>query len=194
MRKFTWIALILTIPILSGCKSLKEIKTFAKCDFRMVSLTNPKIAGVGITGKNSFKDLNFLDGAKLTKSLLSGRLPLNFTLNVEAKNPNPTTAAMNSMEWIAFIDGVEIARGNNQQRVEIPSNGGKSTIPLNISTDLKSLLAQKSRDAILNFGFNLADAGNRPTRVTLKVKPTISVAGIPLSYPGFISVNREFGN
>jgi hypothetical protein len=45
----------------------------------------------------------------------------------------------------------------------------------------------------MNFGLNLAGSGNRPSRMTLKVKPTIMVGTTPISYPGYLSVTNEFG-
>ena len=121
-------------------------------------------------------------------------MPLVFTLNIEVKNPNTTMAAMNNFEWIAFIDNTQIAAGNVNKRVEIPANNGVAIVPFTVGCDLMEVLKGNSKDNVLNFGLNLAGAGNRPTRVTLKVKPTIVVSGMPMQYPGFISVSHEFGS
>ena len=40
---------------------------------------------------------------------------------------------------------------------------------------------------------NLAGAGNEPSRVSVKVKPTINVGAFPLTYPGYFTVSKEFG-
>jgi hypothetical protein len=60
--------------------------------------------------------------------------------------------------------------------------------------DLQKALNGKSADAIINFGMNLAGAGNKPTRFTLQMKPTIIVSGFPITYPGYLNVKTEFGS
>ncbi len=194
MKNKLIITLVVTAFLFSSCEVLKELKTFAKCDFKMGKLVNPNLAGVSIKDKKKVTDLSFRDAAKLTYALTKGSLPLNFTLNIDAKNPNPSKASLNSMEWIAFIDGIEMVRGNMNQRIEIAANNGVATIPLNVNIDLKKALNKKTKDALLNFGFNLADASDQPTRVSLKIKPTIVVANIPLTYPGYFTVTKEFSS
>jgi hypothetical protein len=50
-----------------------------------------------------------------------------------------------------------------------------------------------AEDAV-NMGLGLSGSGNKPTRITLKVKPSILVGQTVLRYPGYIKVNQEFGN
>ena len=190
---------VLFIPIffsfmLSSCSFLKEIATLGKCEFRVTTLENPTLAGVDVSDINSFGDFGFADMGIFTASIMKGILPLDFTLNIEARNPNPATAAMNRLEYIALIDDVQIASGAMDQRIEIPSSGGIATIPLRLTTDLIEILKKDSRQALVNFGLNLADAGNRPTRVSIKVKPTILVGGIEIVYPGYFDVHYDFSS
>jgi len=190
---------VLIIPIfislmLSSCSFLKEIASLGKCEFRVTTLDHPTLAGVDVSDINSFGDFGFADMGILTASIMKGVLPLDFTLNIEARNPNPATAAMNRLEYIALIDDVQIATGALDQRIEIPASGGIATIPLRLSTDLIEILKKDSRQALINFGLNLADAGNRPTRVSIKVKPTILVGGIEIVYPGYFDVHYDFSS
>ena len=180
--------------ILNSCSFLKEVTAFGKCDFRVTTLENPRLAGVDVSDINQFSDIPFSDMGVITASILRGSLPLNFTLNIEARNPNPATAAMNRLEYIAMIDDVEIATGSLNQRVEIPANGGVTTIPLQLGTDIFELLQGESRQALVNFGLNLADAGNRPTRVGIKVKPTIIIGAVEIQYPGYYKLDYEFSS
>ncbi|MCK4854469.1 MAG: LEA type 2 family protein [Bacteroidales bacterium] len=176
----------------NSCNFLKEISTLGKCEFRVTTLEDPEIAGVDISQIHSFTDLNFVDMGIISSSFLRGDLPLSFTLNVEVRNPNPAMAALNGLEYLAFIDDVEVARGQLDRRIEIPANGGITTIPLRLSTDLIDILKKDSRQALVNFGLNLADAGNRPTRVSIKVKPTILVGAMEINYPGYFTVKHDF--
>jgi LEA14-like dessication related protein len=192
-RLSIFIPVVLLVAISeNSCNFLKEISTLGKCEFRVTTLEDPEIAGVDVSQIRSFTDLNLVDMGIISASMLKGDLPLSFTLNVEARNPNPAMAALNSLEYLAFIDDVEVARGNLDRRIEIPASGGVTTIPLRLSTDLIDILKKDSRQALVNFGLNLADAGNRPTRVSIKVKPTILVGAMEINYPGYFTVKHDF--
>ncbi len=195
MKQICIIQLLLFVSLLTSCdisKQISEMTTFSKCDFRLYTVENLNLAGINIQEYKSYTDLNLLDIAKISSAMSKGTLPLTFTLNVQVKNLNPTTAALNKMEWILFIDDIEILNGVSEQRVEIPPNGGISNLPLQINADLMKVLTQESAEAISNFAFNLAGQGNQPTRLMLKIKPTVMVGNMPVTYPGYISVKNEF--
>jgi len=174
-------------------QQVQQMATFAKCEFKMKSLTKTKLVGVNIQQKKNFKDLSFMDAASVTRTLLSGKLPLSFQLNIETKNPNQSTAAMQKIAWKLYIDDILMTTGELNKAISIPP-GGTENLPININLDLKELLKKDTKTAILNFGFNLADAGNYPTRVRLDIKPTINIAGTPIEYPGYFSLKKEFGS
>jgi len=158
----------------------------------MNTLTNANLAGIDVQTKKSFSDLTLMDAANVSKSLLQGTLPLTFTLNIEAHNPNTSAASMQKLEWRAFIDDIEIAAGVADQKISIPP-AGSQVIPLLVQVDIKKLLNNEAKNTLLNFGFNLAGAGNYPTRVKLDIKPTVYVGTFPLSYPGYFTLKKEFG-
>jgi hypothetical protein len=182
---------------LYSCDVLQQagrMATFARCEFRLQSVNQLRLAGVQVQNIQSTSELSLLDAAKLTTAIASGSLPLEFILNVEARNPNASQAGMSRMEWILFIDDTEMSRGILEQPVTIPANNGIAVIPMKLNLDLMKVLSGKGKDAILNFGLNLAGAGNKPTRFSMQLKPTIQVASIPVTYPGYITVRTEFSN
>jgi hypothetical protein len=164
----------------------------AKCEFRVRDAENIMLAGISIQNVNSLKSLNLGDAAKIMAAMGSSTLPLTLTLNIDAKNPNTTAAGMNRLEWILFIDDIQMTSGVVEKAFTIPPNNGTATIPVAVGMDLKKVLQGKSLDAIVNFGFNLAGVGNRPTRIKAKLKPTIMIGSHPLSYPGYITVSTDF--
>lgn len=197
MRKFRFAtALVMVVFFVSGCEILNQVQQMAnlsKCEFRLKTVDQLRLAGVNIQQVRQLSDLSMMDAAKITTAAMSGgSLPLNFTLNVEAKNPNTAVAGLNRLDWTLLIDDIEMVSGVNENRVQIPANGGTSIIPLTISIDLKQALKGKSGDAIANFGLNLAGAGNQPTRITLKAKPYISVGSQTIAYPGYLTIQNEF--
>ena len=195
MKKIKILFLCLVI-LISSCDVLKDLNgmaNFAKCDFRLNTVNNIRLAGVNVQQVKSLSDLNIIDVANITASLASNTLPLSLTLNVDVKNPNSQKAVMNAMAWILLIDNIEMTSGQMNQRIEVMPNNGIASMPLDLSVDLKKVLTGRSLDAVKNFGLNLAGAGNKPTRITLKVKPTIVISGISIVYPDYITVSNNFG-
>ncbi|MBK6347114.1 MAG: hypothetical protein IPF68_14520 [Bacteroidales bacterium] len=197
MKKIPVIAAIfLMITLITGCEILdqaRQVAMLSKCEFKLKTVDQLRLAGVNIQQVKKLTDLNMMDAAKITAAAVSGgSLPLNFTLNVEARNPNTNTAGLTKLDWILYIDDIQMVSGVNEQRVQIPGNGGTGIIPLSIGIDLKQALKGKSGDAIANFGLNLAGAGNKPSRITLKAKPTIMVGSQAIAYPGYLTIQNEF--
>ncbi len=181
---------------LSSCglfEQVGQMATLAKCDFKLKSVQNLTLAGVNIQNIKSVSDLGLIDAGVITAALAGGQLPLSFTLNIEAKNPNDQLAAMNRLDWILFIDDIEMLQGVMSERIQIPGNGGTSVLPLQMNVDLKKVLSGKSAETIINFGFNLAGMGGEPTRITVKAKPTITVGSREIVYPGYISITTKYG-
>lgn len=186
---------IVGLLIFAGCSIVQQVnqmKPFARCEFRLKSAENIRLAGVDVGRYKSVRDLNFADGARFALALSQKELPLSLTLNVEVKNPNTESASMNRMNWRMFIDENEIAAGLLQEKVSVSGSGGVSTLPLKASADLKKVLTGKTVESIGNFAFNLAGEGNQPTRFMLKVKPTIDVLGFAVEYPEYFDVKTEF--
>jgi hypothetical protein len=175
---------------LSPLDQLRQLKAFAKCDFRLASVEGTRFAGIPIQGKT---ELSPLDALKLKAAASAGTLPLSFRLNVEAKNPNDEVAAMNRFAWTLYVDGRELTSGALEQRVEIPPGGAVATVPLEITVDLKKALSGQGMDSMVNLAFNVAGQGTRPTRITLKATPTIIIGDVPMEFPDAVSVTTEYG-
>ena len=194
MKYPRYIIVVLILAVLNtSCKTLMSYVNVVKCDFRMESLKDPRIAGIDVSRIKGFSDLNFMQAGKITTSYLSGNIPLDFNINLEAKNPNTAEARMAQFDWILKIDDVQITTGTNQQEYAIPADDGTVIMPLQISVNLLDVLNNEAKDALLNFGLNLADASGTPTRVSMQIKPTINVSGVPITYPGYIDLGTEFG-
>ncbi len=197
MKKLSNLFLIFLFLGFASCDILKqtsEMSRLTKCEFRLESVQNMTLGGVNIQDKKSYSDLNLMDIARIGSVMAGGTLPLNFTLNVQGRNPNQGLAAMNRFEWILYIDDIEMTSGVLNNRVEIPPNSGTTIIPLGISIDLMKALSGKSGNALLNFAFNLTGHGTAPSRVMLKAKPTIMVKGRAVEYPGYIRIKQDFSS
>lgn len=196
MKKTILIPLVLlAIGLLPSCDVVNQASqavNLINCDFRIQSVSDIRLVGIDVDQISSMKDLTWSDAQKLMVALTKPTFPLTFTLNIDARNPNVTTAGLNSLDYILFIDDIQMTSGTFSQPVSIPPNHGTTLIPMQMEVDLKQVLQGKSADAILNFAMNLSGTGGKPTRFKVKLKPYIRVNGQPLSYPGYITVKTEF--
>lgn len=177
--------------ILSSCTQLQQLQNLAKCEFRLNSVENVRLAGVNVQNINSLNQIGITDVAKLSAAYLSNELPLDLKLNIDVRNPNPTAAALSALDWIFLIDDIEMTRGIINQRFQIPASQ-TSSIPLLLNFDLKKVLSGKSQNALVNFALNLAGSGDKPTRLALKAKPTIQVGSVNVPYPGYLNIKTEY--
>ena len=192
---FSVFFLIAFLILTNSCGVVQQTQQMANlvnCEFRIASVQNLKLAGVNIQNVQSLKNLGVLDAAKIMAAAAGSSLPLTFQLNIEGKNPNSSPAGMNRMSWILLIDNIQMTAGSIDNRFDIPANNGTANIPIQININLKEALQGRSLDAIANFAFNLAGAGNRPTRITAKIQPTIMIGQTPLTYPGYITITTTF--
>ena len=191
----TLVLIILTLFTLGGCAALKQftqMETFSKCQFRLASVENVSVSDISMQGVTKMSDINVMDLLKLKGALSGGALPLKLTLNLEVKNPNSSSAGMNKFEWLLYIDDNQLTSGMLEKRVEIGPNGAVGTVPLAIEVDLKKVLSGKTLDSMLNLAMNIAGEGTKPTRLTVKMKPSILVGSQELEYPDYVTVSHEF--
>jgi len=177
---------------LNSCRSIVQGKRFAECEFRTTTVDNFRLAGVNVLGIKDLSELTLLDAGNVTASLLQGRLPLTFTLNVEVMNPNEKKAAINTMDWILLIDDSEITSGTTNQRIEVPPNGGITNMPLHFDLELTDIFQKETGNALINLALGLVNKNKEPSRIAIRVKPSFMIAGGEVKYPGYITVSKKF--
>ncbi|MEX0987098.1 MAG: hypothetical protein WD052_06430 [Bacteroidales bacterium] len=186
------LAITMLFATLTGCSILAELTALKKCEFSFHSAQDPVVSGVDIMRVQSFSDLTFMDGQRIVSNILQKKLPFTITANVEVMNPGTITAALNNIEWIAFIDDVRITTGRIDNRIEIPGNGGTALVPIKIESDLYEYLQGDNPKTMLNFALNLVDAGGQPTRLSMKIKPSVTIGVSLIQYPGYFTISKEF--
>ncbi len=192
MRKLLLLTSILML--LNGCSILTELTALTKCEFSFHSAEHPSVCRIPMGNKQAWSDLTFLEGQAIVSNIMKGTLPFEITANVEVRNPGAATAAVNSIEWIAFIDEVQVAQGTVTDRVEVAPAGGRSLVPVQIGADLFDYLEGDNPRTMLNFALNLIDASDQPTRLSMKIKPSVLVGGQTLYYPGYFTITKEFSS
>ena len=183
--------LALSITSCDVVKQAQKAGNLLNCSFRLKSVENLSLAGVNIQQLTKLTDLSVSNVAMLTSAAMGGALPLQFNLNLEGKNPNQSAAGLAGFDYILLIDNIEMTKGVINRKVNIPA-GKSSVIPMQMNIDLKKALSGKGTDALLNFVMNLAGTGSKPTRFSMKIKPTIKIGDYPLQYPDYLTIGTEF--
>ena len=189
-------AVALSTAGLSSCgisEQVQQAKAFKGVDVRLVGVEQATLAGIDVTRVRQPSDLNTVQKATLLAGYASRNLPLHMRVNLEFRNPNAETAALNELDYIALLDGKQVATGRTTQRIEVASNGGVATAPVTLESNLRDAIGDQTDESLANFALGLADGDRQPVRLTLRLKPTfITSSGRRISPGGYVTVDKEF--
>lgn len=200
IKKFTFYFLAFAALLNLSCSGVYDaITNVQRLQFKLNNVTGLKAAGVGFSNASKITDFSILDGAKLLGAFGEGKLPVEFTLNVLAKNPNDgtggtknTSAVIKNLAWRLFIDSKETITGN-VGGITVPGVGQATNIPVTMSFDLMKFFKDQGYDGIINLALALGGRNGSAARITLKATPTIETILGPITYPGEIEIiDREF--
>lgn len=189
--KKTLLSLLLFFLLIS-CSTLRETRSLSRCEFRYDRIVDLQMAGIALETINGYGDLSMIELGKLSAAVLSGELPLQMTLILEARNPNKRQAALNRLEYILYFDEAEMSRGSVDQRIVIPP-GATVSIPVTVNLNLLDILDPSGLRSIVKLALSLSDRTGQTSKLTIRVRPSLMIAGKPVYYPGYIRINREFG-
>jgi hypothetical protein len=205
MIKFKQLLLISFLGLFSliqfKCSGLYDaITNIQRLQFKLGTIENMSVAGIRTKSVRTLTDFSVFDGAKLLNSFSNGQLPVSFTLNVLAKNPNDgtggskkTSAILKSLAWKLYLDDKETVNGNIPNQIEIPGVGQATTIPIVMSLDLIKFFQNQGYESLINLALALGGVSGSAARVTLKATPTVETFLGPITYPGEIAIiDREF--
>lgn len=182
-----------------SCKMVKEVTTavsnLQKLQFKLENISGFTVNGINIQNKKSISDFSAMDALKLTQIVSSKKLPVGFTLNVAAKNPNDgsgqtrkSTATLTSFDWHLYIDDVKTIQGNIQNPIEIPGTGQSTIIPLTMSLDLFEFFGNKGYEGLINLALAIGGVNGSPARLKLDARPKVSTAFGEITYPGRLTI------
>ena len=184
------IALFSLALIMFSCdvaKTLAGAYSLTQCKYDFNSISHLSLGGV------SFDSNNLVSSALAVTTLFTkSTLPLNFTLNLDVKNPGTQAALLNGLQYILEIDGIQMSTGALDNRLQV-APGGTGVLPLNLSFDLKQAMSGQSADAIKNLALNFVGIGSQATKVNFQLKPSMNVGGQLIPSPVFIPVSFSFG-
>ncbi|NJO03912.1 MAG: hypothetical protein HC880_21550, partial [Bacteroidia bacterium] len=168
--KITLLSLVL-LTLVSGCRTIRELTAFTRCDFRVADIARLNLGNVNLLNINNLDDVNLADAAKLALAFKNGSLPLDLTFNIEARNPNDQTAALEKLDWILEVDNNDMVSGTSNDRIEVAPNGGTTTFPISTGLDIRKVLEKESLKSIVNLVAGIKGNNMDDSRIRLKNSP-----------------------
>ena len=191
-QKINIFLITLSLVMVSGCditKGLQSVYNMKSCEYRYQSITNLTVSGMNLSN-----GISVLQVPQIL-AVLSGStssIPLDFTLNLDVHNPNPSQAAFQALQYIIQIDEVEFTNGMLNQPFSVDA-GQTAKLPIQIGVDIATLFSNNSQSAILNIVKNFIGIGTEKSNVTVQLKPTFTVGNSRITSPVFIPVSFSFG-
>jgi hypothetical protein len=184
-----WVALALGTISIVGCSSTKEIIALRQVEFRFDGITDPRVAGVGLSRFHSYSDLTPLDLGRVGIAIARGDVPLDLTVHIEGRNPesNDVTARLVALGWTYLVDDREVISGHLDEAYTFPP-GTPRDVPLLVTFNLMDAFGDQRRDLI---EIALALSGQRSSthRVALRLDPSIDTRAGRIRYPGAITLD-----
>lgn len=199
MKKLILI-LMLALPVLvwqcGVSRQLSEAKALGNCQYNLVSADSISLSGYDIRDFKSLEEINPIKYPRIATGLLTRNVPLIARINLDITNPTNKNAAINQLEYRVLLAGQELATGFLNQRIAVSAGGGKTRVPIRLSTNAYQLVTDaKTRDAFTEFVQNLSgNASAKPSKLTIKIKPTLGVGDKAINYPGYITIDKEVTN
>lgn len=172
------------------CSVYETFMNIARLKFKLGQTNNFLLCGVQISNKSKLSDFKAMDLLNISSSFAQGSLPVSFTLNIEANNPNDgkggypkTNASIKSFPWRLLIDNKETISGNISSPVSIPGTGETEIFPLQINMDLVPFFKEKSYESLVNLVLNIGGYGRSSSKITLYAKPSVSTSLGTINYP-----------
>ncbi len=191
------VLVLAALPLLfSQCsvnKQISQAKTLGDCRYTVASADSIFLAGTDVRQFRKLEDINPVKFPRLATGLLLRNVPLDARLNIDITNPTNKLAGINQLEYKIMLAGQELFNGFLNQRIEVQPGGGKTRVPIRLNTNAYQLLTDpKTRDAFTQLVQNLSGAANtQPSKLTIRIKPTLDLLGKQVNYPGYITIDQD---
>jgi LEA14-like dessication related protein len=194
MKKIKLFLGFLLFAALVSCSAVQSALQIVNCKYDIAGVASPTIAGVSLNNITNLSQINAMDLLKLTTAFATKNFPLNVTINVKATNPGNIAATVQRLDWAIDLEQKEILKGAINQTISVPANGGSTIIPVSVGIDLFQAFSGETKDNLLNLAMSIANIGESSSKVSIRVKPTVVIAGQHVSPGGFITLSKTFSS
>ena len=190
MKKAGLLLVVATVFVLTGCalNQKAQIAALGKFNYDVTTVENMRIAGRDI---NSFEtgggiSLNSLPG--IAMALLTKDLPLEATVNLQMTNPTTTVTKINEFKYLIEMGGKPLFEGSVNENINL-AQGQSMVVPLSFRANLFSAAKEQGIEKVLS------DLLTRKSDafLALKIKPSVKIGDKNFFYPGYITVDNDFG-
>ncbi|AQG82426.1 hypothetical protein [Spirosoma montaniterrae] len=199
MKKGIVLLLALMPLLFSQCgvnKQISQAKALGDCRYTIASADSVYLAGTDIREFRKIEDFNPARFPRIAAGLLTRNIPLDARVNIDITNPTSRLAGINQLEYRILLAGQELFNGFLNQRIEVQPGGGRTRVPVRLNTNAYQLISDpKTRDAFTRLVQNLSGSDNaQPSRLTIKIKPTLDLGNKQINYPGYITIDQDVTN
>lgn len=194
MKKITVIIVVLVI-MMQGCSILKTVTNISRLKFKLDSVSGFNLNGISISNKSKLSDFTATDLLKLTTVFGTGKLPVNFNVNVAAKNPNDGTGGypatditLKSFDWDLYLNGKKTISGGIASTLVIPGVGESSIIPLKVELDLLEFFGGGGLNEVINLALKLGGKECSTSEIELIASPVLGTPIGDIAYPEPIKI------
>ncbi|MCW8311677.1 hypothetical protein ABTW24_06230 [Sphingobacterium thalpophilum] len=186
-KKILFGYLLLLSLFVSACgvnRQKAQIENLAKCKFDVESVDSIRLAGTSLDRliKNNEIDLGAAPGLAL--AYLRKDIPLDAVIRLKIDNPTLKKASINKFQYIILYGKQQLVEGIVNQPLQI--DPGASTVAnVRIATNIYDLLMNSDLKDFL-----MSSDQNKKGIFTLKIKPSINIAGQSIFYPGYITIDK----
>ncbi|CDS93287.1 MULTISPECIES: hypothetical protein [Sphingobacterium] len=186
--KKNWLFAFVSIAILTSCgvsRQKAQIENLGKCKYDIQSVDSIRVAGTSIQKivKSDGIDLSALPSVAL--GMLRKNIPLDAVVRLKIQNPTLKKAAINQFQYIILFEKKQLAEGIVNQSISL--DPGQSTIAsVRLNTNIYDLI--NNGDLA---GFIGSNSNTKKGLFTIKIKPSINIAGKSIFYPGYITIDKE---
>jgi hypothetical protein len=201
MKKVIFLSLVFFFTNIS-CSVYETFVNISRLKFKLGNVNGFNLNGVAISNKSKLQDFNATEILKISSAVAQGKLPITFTLNIEAKNPNDgtggykkTNATLQSFPFRLLIDDKETISGNIGAPVTVPGTGEITILPLQMQLDLVDFFANKGYESLINLALSIGGSTGSSSRLALYAQPTVTTAIGNITYPNELKIiSAEFTN
>ncbi|MCF8259209.1 MAG: hypothetical protein K9J12_00405 [Melioribacteraceae bacterium] len=194
MKKIILSALL--IVGLYGCNVVKQMQEdFSKLKFKIHSVQGVNLNSMNLSDKSKFSDFGALEIVKLTSMLTSGKMPMKFTVNVEALNSNKMVSSytssmirIKSFPFTLLLNDKEAFKGNINEPIEVPGGGESTLFPVDVEFDLLKLVNDQGLSEIVNLALKLGGQQGSPANIKVVSRPVLDTPLGEYQYPSELTI------
>lgn len=190
MRKLGLAIVALGIVLLSGCATnyKAQLNALGQFNYNVQSVDQLRIAGRDISSFSSGEGVSISSLPGIAFALLRQDLPLQGRINLQISNPTKTLANINEFKYIIELSGKPLFEGSVDENIRL-ATGESMVLPLSFSANIFGIAKEQGFDKVLGDIFTRqSDAF-----LALKIKPSIKIGNKNYFYPGYITVDKDFG-